>query len=99
MDQSIQFDLDLIHRYDKAGPRYTSYPTALELHEGFTEADYRQQIENSNAAAGPLSLYFHLPFLPPLTLPFLTGKSTIAVVPLFGLLSYLISPPCALTIP
>ena len=62
MDQSIQFDLDLIHRYDKAGPRYTSYPTALELHEGFTEENYRQQIENSNAAAGPLSLYFHLPF-------------------------------------
>ena len=61
MDQSIQFDLDLIHRYDKAGPRYTSYPTALELHEGFTEENYRQQIENSNAAAGPLSLYFHLP--------------------------------------
>jgi oxygen-independent coproporphyrinogen III oxidase len=62
MDQSIQFDLDLIHRYDKAGPRYTSYPTALELHEGFTEENYRQQIEQSNTTAGPLSLYFHLPF-------------------------------------
>ncbi len=62
MDQSIQFDLDLIHRYDKAGPRYTSYPTALELHEGFTEQDYRLQIEKSNETGGPLSLYFHIPF-------------------------------------
>ena len=62
MDQSIKFDLDLIHRYDKSGPRYTSYPTALELHEGFGEAEYRQQIAKSNAQGGPLSLYFHIPF-------------------------------------
>ncbi len=62
MDQSIQFDLDLIHRYDKSGPRYTSYPTALELHQGFTETDYRRQIELSNVQGGPLSLYFHIPF-------------------------------------
>jgi len=62
MDQSVKFDLDLIHRYDKSGPRYTSYPTALELHDGFTEIDYRQQIELSNQRGGPLSLYFHIPF-------------------------------------
>ncbi|WP_198246445.1 oxygen-independent coproporphyrinogen III oxidase [methane-oxidizing endosymbiont of Gigantopelta aegis] len=62
MDQSIQFDLDLIHRYDKSGPRYTSYPTALELHEGFGAAEYRAQIEKSNTQGGPLSLYFHIPF-------------------------------------
>lgn len=62
MDQSIKFDLDLIKRYDKSGPRYTSYPTALELHEGFGDADYRRQIEKSNSAGGPLSLYFHIPF-------------------------------------
>jgi oxygen-independent coproporphyrinogen-3 oxidase len=62
MDQSLKFDLALINRYDKAGPRYTSYPTALELHEGFGDAEYRQHIEKSNAAGGPLSLYFHLPF-------------------------------------
>lgn len=62
MDQSIQFDLDLIYRYDIAGPRYTSYPTALELHEGFTEENYRRHIAKSNAHGGPLSLYFHIPF-------------------------------------
>ena len=62
MDQSLVFDLDLINRYDKAGPRYTSYPTALELHDGFTEAHYRAEIVKSNALGGPLSLYFHIPF-------------------------------------
>jgi oxygen-independent coproporphyrinogen-3 oxidase len=62
MDQSLKFDLGLINRYDKAGPRYTSYPTALELHEGFGDEDYRQQIKKSNATGGPLSLYFHIPF-------------------------------------
>jgi len=62
MDQSVKFDIDLIHRYDKSGPRYTSYPTALELHDGFTEQDYRQQIQLSNTRAGPLSLYLHIPF-------------------------------------
>ncbi|WP_024298254.1 oxygen-independent coproporphyrinogen III oxidase [Methylomicrobium lacus] len=62
MDQSIIFDLNLINRYDKAGPRYTSYPTALELHKGFGDTDYRWHIAKSNRAGGPLSLYFHLPF-------------------------------------
>lgn len=62
MDQTIKFDLDLIKRYDKSGPRYTSYPTALELHEGIGDAEYRRHIEKSNAVGGPLSLYFHLPF-------------------------------------
>ncbi len=62
MDQSIKFDVDLINRYDKAGPRYTSYPTALELHQGFGDQEYRAHIAKSNAAGGPLSLYFHIPF-------------------------------------
>ncbi|MDQ7090438.1 MAG: oxygen-independent coproporphyrinogen III oxidase [Methylococcales bacterium] len=62
MDQSISFDLNLINRYNKAGPRYTSYPTALELDTQFAEKEYTQQIKNSNANGGGLSLYFHLPF-------------------------------------
>jgi oxygen-independent coproporphyrinogen-3 oxidase len=62
MDQTLHFDLPLINRYDKAGPRYTSYPTALELHDGFTDVDYRQHIAKSNAEGGPLSLYVHIPF-------------------------------------
>lgn len=60
----LVFDLDLIRRYDKAGPRYTSYPTAVQFHEKFTEQDYKQWCERTNAESlqRPLSLYFHLPF-------------------------------------
>jgi len=64
MQQHIVFDLDLIHRYDKAGPRYTSYPTAVQFHEGFKVTDYRQMAQATNESDGlkPLSLYFHIPF-------------------------------------
>ncbi|MCX4187021.1 oxygen-independent coproporphyrinogen III oxidase [Methylophaga sp. OBS4] len=62
MKHSVQFDAELIQRYDTAGPRYTSYPTAVEFHEGFSEQDYKTQIALSNQRGGPLSLYFHLPF-------------------------------------
>ena len=62
MEQSVTFDLELIKRYDKAGPRYTSYPTAVEFNESFDEASYKEQITLSNQRGGPLSLYFHLPF-------------------------------------
>lgn len=58
----VVFDPALIARYDKAGPRYTSYPTAVQFHEGFGEADYRAIAAASNATGAPLSLYFHLPF-------------------------------------
>ena len=62
MEQGLQFDVELIRRYDKSGPRYTSYPTAPTFTKAFTEADYWQQIELSNNTGGPLSLYFHIPF-------------------------------------
>ncbi|HHJ80784.1 MAG TPA: coproporphyrinogen III oxidase, partial [Candidatus Tenderia electrophaga] len=62
MDQSLVFDLDLINRYDKSGPRYTSYPTAVQFHEEFGEAEYRKIAQQTNADKPPLSLYFHIPF-------------------------------------
>ena len=62
MDQSIVFDPDLIKRYDKSGPRYTSYPTAVQFHEGFGDADYARIARETNLSGRPLSLYFHLPF-------------------------------------
>ncbi len=64
MDQTLVFDLELIRRYDKSGPRYTSYPTAVQFHDGFGEAEYRELARQSNALTPkpPLSLYFHLPF-------------------------------------
>lgn len=62
MDQSILFDPALIRRYDQSGPRYTSYPTAVEFHGGFEEADYRAACARSNASGQPLSIYVHIPF-------------------------------------
>jgi len=58
----VVFDAELIRRYDKAGPRYTSYPTAVQFRESFGEAGYRAVAEASNTGGAPLSLYFHLPF-------------------------------------
>ncbi len=64
MDLSLTFNADLIRRYDKAGPRYTSYPTAVQFHDGFGEQQYRKwaQYSNEHPPGHPLSLYFHLPF-------------------------------------
>lgn len=54
---------DLLARYDRPGPRYTSYPTAVEFHEGISLADYHQCLEDANRhSADPFSLYVHLPF-------------------------------------
>jgi oxygen-independent coproporphyrinogen-3 oxidase len=52
----------LIERYDRPGPRYTSYPTAVEFHTGFGEADYRGRLASASAVDAPLSLYLHIPF-------------------------------------
>ena len=64
MAKHIVFDADLIRRYDHAGPRYTSYPTAAQFHEGVSEDDYRKWAQHSNEdpIPRPLSLYFHIPF-------------------------------------
>jgi len=56
------FNNNLIKKYDKSGPRYTSYPTAIQFSENFTEEDYYQQVKLSNERNTPLSLYFHIPF-------------------------------------
>ena len=55
------FDAALIRRYDVPGPRYTSYPTALQFGE-FTESEFRQAISASPLRDRDLSLYVHLPF-------------------------------------
>ncbi len=62
MVQRISFDQTLIRRYDVAGPRYTSYPTAVQFTEDYGEESYRRQLADSNRGGRPLSLYVHLPF-------------------------------------
>jgi oxygen-independent coproporphyrinogen-3 oxidase len=64
MTQQVRFDQDLIKRYDVTGPRYTSYPTAVQFHEGFDHVAYERFVAASNAELipRPLSLYLHMPF-------------------------------------
>jgi len=64
MTQQVKFDSDLIRRYDVTGPRYTSYPTAVQFHEGFDHVAYERFVAASNAELipHPLSLYLHMPF-------------------------------------
>jgi oxygen-independent coproporphyrinogen-3 oxidase len=53
----------LLARYDAAGPRYTSYPTAVDFHSGYGDADYRNSLVAANQlGAAPLSVYTHIPF-------------------------------------
>jgi oxygen-independent coproporphyrinogen-3 oxidase len=59
-----QVDLSLLKKYDRPGPRYTSYPTAPLFNASFTAKDFRGEIvaTNSPDAASDISLYFHFPF-------------------------------------
>lgn len=60
--KNFEWNPKLVDRYNIAGPRYTSYPTAPQFHEGFQSNAFIQALANSNATAAPLSLYFHIPF-------------------------------------
>ncbi|MES2047733.1 MAG: oxygen-independent coproporphyrinogen III oxidase [Pseudomonadota bacterium] len=61
----IEFSEELIRRFDKLGPRYTSYPTADRFHPEFTEQTYIQYLEQRATGTDknpPLSIYIHVPF-------------------------------------
>ena len=64
MSKNLLFDAELINRYDKSGPRYTSYPTAVQFSKEYNETDYMECVKDSNSylIPLPLSLYIHLPF-------------------------------------
>ena len=57
-------DLDLIRRHAIPGPRYTSYPAATQFTPTFDHAAAKEAIiaDNRTTAAGPISLYIHLPW-------------------------------------
>ncbi|OLQ95757.1 oxygen-independent coproporphyrinogen III oxidase [Vibrio ponticus] len=58
--QQIEWDQTVLDKYNYSGPRYTSYPTALEFHEAFTVADF--DMACTAYPERPLSLYIHIPF-------------------------------------
>ena len=62
MSQRFTFDRELIQRYDRPGPRYTSYPTAPHFTPAFGPLDWQAELEASNTRGAPLSLYCHIPF-------------------------------------
>jgi oxygen-independent coproporphyrinogen-3 oxidase len=53
---------ELIKKYDRPGPRYTSYPTAPEFKETFGPGEYADHLARADAQRAPLSIYVHLPF-------------------------------------
>jgi oxygen-independent coproporphyrinogen-3 oxidase len=59
---TVEFDAQLLKKYDQPVPRYTSYPPATELKPEFEDLDFRAAIAVSNYKKTPLSLYCHIPF-------------------------------------
>ena len=58
------FDAELLKRYDRPGPRYTSYPTAPQFDPSFGEEQFREHARRSNSEPipPPISLYLHIPY-------------------------------------
>ncbi len=61
---TTNISVEMLQKYDVAGPRYTSYPTADRFVEAFSADDYCQALQQRHArnANTPLSLYVHIPF-------------------------------------
>lgn len=60
---SLTVDFDLVRKYNRPGPRYTSYPTAPHFRTPFGDGEWQTQIRwNNRSGERPLSLYVHLPF-------------------------------------
>src|SRR3989338_4131340 len=59
MNFSVEKAVELVHRYNKPGPRYTSYPTAPEWTESFGPTQYAAVLKSLESQA---SLYVHIPF-------------------------------------
>lgn len=59
----MELSPELLERHDRPGPRYTSYPTAVEFSEDFTAADHAERLQRLRMRPdAPVSLYTHLPF-------------------------------------
>lgn len=62
MNTVESIDPQVIEQHDRPGPRYTSYPTALEFSEDYRPSDHRRQLQELGTADEPVALYVHLPF-------------------------------------
>ena len=62
MLQELQISEEFLGRYNRPGPRYTSYPTAPVWNEAFGPDDLESVHAEAQKAQTPVSLYMHLPF-------------------------------------
>src|SRR6201982_3524881 len=62
MREELRVSEEFLARYNRPGPRYTSYPTAPVWNEAFGPADLTTVHAEADAAKTPVSLYMHLPF-------------------------------------
>lgn len=84
----LEVDIELIKKYNRPGPRYTSYPTAPHFNESVNGNEWHRQIQlNNKNAKRDLSLYFHLPFCD--TLCWFCGCTTVVTRNLDKLEEYL----------
>ena len=59
---ALKVNLDLVQKYNVAGPRYTSYPPATKFSDALTWPELADKILENNKTERDLSLYFHIPF-------------------------------------
>jgi len=59
---NLEVSEEFLAKYNRPGPRYTSYPTAPVWDDKFHQADLEEFLQNADSAATPVSLYMHLPF-------------------------------------
>jgi oxygen-independent coproporphyrinogen III oxidase len=62
MHEELSVGEEFVARYNRPGPRYTSYPTAPVWTDAFGPADYQAAMLDADRKASPVSLYMHLPF-------------------------------------
>jgi oxygen-independent coproporphyrinogen-3 oxidase len=62
LGDELRVSADFLAKYNRPGPRYTSYPTAPVWNDAFGPDDLELVHEQSDRAKAPVSLYMHLPF-------------------------------------
>ncbi len=60
--KKLNVNLDLVKKYNVAGPRYTSYPPATKFTDAISWEQLSAKIEENNRTPRDLSVYFHIPF-------------------------------------
>jgi oxygen-independent coproporphyrinogen-3 oxidase len=60
--EELRVGEEFLAKYNRPGPRYTSYPTAPVWNDSFGPADHEKVLGQAEAAKTPVSLYMHIPF-------------------------------------